>query len=80
MTNLIKGSLSGTKMQLHNTLPQTWQQIQNNFNLEHLPLSQKHDTLQMLGHHQESFAKHNLDLGCTDLMKQQLGPTPPSHE
>jgi len=72
MTNLIKGSLSGTKMQLHNTLPQTWQQIQNNFNLEHLPLSQKHDTLQMLGHHQESFAKHNLDLGCTNLIETTI--------
>jgi len=72
MSKEIEDSLSFTKMQLHDTYPQTWPQIQTQINLQHLTPSQKQEALQMLQHHRESFAKHNLDLGCTNLIEATI--------
>jgi len=71
MTKLLKDSLSHTEMQLQDTRPQTWPQIQTQINLQHLTSSQKHETLQMLHFHRKTFATHNLDLGYTNLSKQK---------
>jgi hypothetical protein len=72
MTKLLKDSLSHTEMQLQDTRPQTWPQIQTQINLQHLTSSQKHETLQMLHFHRKTFATHNLDLGYTNLIEAKI--------
>jgi hypothetical protein len=72
MSQEIEDSLSFTKLQLHNTHPQSWLKLQTQFNLQHLTPLQKQEALNMLKCHEKSFAKHDLDLGLTDLIEAKI--------
>ncbi len=72
MSKEIEDSLCLTKMQLQNTQPQSWQQLQTQFNLQHLTPLQKQEALNMLKCHEKLFTKHDLHLGLTDLIEAKI--------
>jgi len=76
MSKEIQDSLSYTTMHLQDTHLQTWSQIQNQISLQHLTPSQKPEALRMLQHHKETFAKHDLDLGFTNLIEPTIKTDP----
>ena len=72
MSKEITDSLSDTQLQLNNTRPQTWMQIRDKINLDHLSASQKHEALQMLHLNEQIFQLYTLDLGCTSQIQATI--------
>jgi hypothetical protein len=64
MSQVIKDTPSVTEMKLQKTNPWTDQELEQQFDLDHLPLKSRKQTIKTFKKHIDIFSRHEMDIGC----------------